>query len=82
MELPFLFDTYWALGGIASPAERRMTKLMQSSWAGLAADGTPGGTWPRYSASNERVMVIDVNTRSANVDAEDHCDFWDMFVTN
>lgn len=79
MELPFLFDTYWAFGGIATPGETRMTKMMQTSWASLAARGNPGGAWPRFSASNQRVMVIDETTKSSNVDRDDHCDFWDTF---
>jgi para-nitrobenzyl esterase len=49
------------------PADRALSEAMTSYWANFARTGDPNGkglpTWPRYDASNRRVLHLDATIR-------------------
>ncbi len=80
-ELPFVFDTVDAWGGVATPAEQKMTSALQSYWASFAGTKTPrapgAAAWPRYTTASERVLVLDQEPAAAAKPESDPCDLWD-----
>jgi carboxylesterase type B len=65
LEIPFVFDNLDAAGsdvftGPASPEMREMARTMHTAWHTFARHGNPGDNWPRYTASDRKVMRFDL----------------------
>ncbi|HUS68894.1 MAG TPA: carboxylesterase family protein [Kofleriaceae bacterium] len=58
-------------------AEVELSAAMQDAWRGLAADGTVGTGWPRYSSETDPYVVLDTPVSQDAGDGTSHCDFWD-----
>jgi para-nitrobenzyl esterase len=81
-ELPYVFDTFTAVGSNPSAAELMLSAGMQDAWGAFARDGNPGavnGTvWPAYDA-NETSIILDTTISTVDGLKDAHCDFWDQF---
>jgi para-nitrobenzyl esterase len=65
LEIPFVFDNLDAAGssmftGEASAEMRAMASTMHTAWHTFARHGNPGDNWPRYTASDRKVMRFDL----------------------
>ena len=82
-ELPYVFDSWdkFAPKLELTDEDREVTKIMHSCWVSFAETGKPNCTdapdWPRYSASEDRLMNIDsrpsveTHVRKRQLDAQD-----------
>jgi para-nitrobenzyl esterase len=77
-ELPFVFgtDPLFPLGQVGE-AGRPAAAAIQQFWTRFAATGEPGGGWPVYTADDDTLMVIDVDSAPRTGHKAAVCDFWD-----
>ncbi len=82
LELPFVFRTFGALGGTATPEALALADTIDGAWLRFAATGDPNGgglvSWPRSSPD----AAVEFNTAVSllpSVRASD-CDFYDSLV--
>jgi para-nitrobenzyl esterase len=81
-EIPYVFDTFSAVGSLPSAAETMLSQMMQDYWGNLAGDGTPGATagvaWPVYMPLVETTLVLDTPASTKTQLKSVNCDFWDQ----
>ncbi|MBN1774279.1 MAG: carboxylesterase family protein [Deltaproteobacteria bacterium] len=81
LDMFYAFGTLDQLTVTVPAGDQATIDSMQGYWTTLAADGAPGAAggpdWPRYSSTDERVVVfLDGATLSPDPRAAP-CDFWD-----
>lgn len=80
-EIQLLFDTMTRLGYEVPARERVVADAMQTSWAGMAAIGSPihEGTphWQAYDIARDNAVIFDAPLAVADGLGTAHCDFWD-----
>ena len=81
-EIPFVFGTVNGLplpGGNCSlnSTERAISSFMMDAWTSMAATGTPGAGWPRFTA-HESMGINFVGSPQAGVVDYSVCQFWDQ----
>ena len=61
--------------------EMVLSKAAMGYWSGLAAKGDPNGqgalAWPKYDASTDESLVLDLKLSTEAGLYKDDCDFWD-----
>jgi para-nitrobenzyl esterase len=81
-EIPYVFDTFAAVGSTPSATETTLSQDMEDYWGNLAAYGTPGAVsgvaWPLYMAKVESTIVFDTPIGTQLQIKADKCDFWDQ----
>jgi para-nitrobenzyl esterase len=81
-EIPYVFDTFAAVGSTPSPAEVMLAGDIEDDWGGLAANGAPGAAggvaWPAYTAAGEETLVLDAPLSTKDAIKGANCDFWDQ----
>jgi para-nitrobenzyl esterase len=84
-EVPYLFPDGKFLAA-ATPAQRRLSNRLLSSWADFARTGDPGGpglsAWPRFDNAEPVPHVQSLapdgdGIRPVDYAAEHHLDFWE-----
>jgi para-nitrobenzyl esterase len=83
-ELPFVFNSFGALGYIPTPAESALSATMEGYWVNFAAAANPNAAaaplWPSYDPTQDNAIVLD-DTISATSGIETaNCDFWDSIT--
>jgi para-nitrobenzyl esterase len=69
MELLAVFDVYGSrfgrllTAGVDARAARKVTEDVQKRWLAFADHGVPGPDWPRYTADERAVLVLDRRRR-------------------
>ena len=60
IELPYLFNTFAAMGMFPTPSNQELGAAMRGAWTSFARTGAPeiDGGWPAYQAGGE-VLVLD-----------------------
>lgn len=80
-ELQLVFDTIMRFGYAPPEREREIAEAMQTSWAAMAASGSPihAGTprWEPYHAARDNAAVFGTPIAAADGIGTSHCDFWD-----
>lgn len=80
-EVQLLFGTMRRLSGQAAENEQALADILQTSWATLAASGSPihaaTPTWTPYEVARDNAVVFDVVVATADGVGTTHCDFWD-----
>jgi para-nitrobenzyl esterase len=92
-EIPFVFGHASALEpNTPTAAETPLSAAMQGYWGRMAADGDPNGTgtgsgsgsgavaWPKYDASTEPDLVLDLHIAAETAYKKADCDFWDALL--
>lgn len=80
-EVQLLFGHIARLGYRIPESERTLVTIMQTSWANMAALGspiheaTPG--WQPYDPARDNAMIFDSPVSVADRVGNSHCDFWD-----
>ncbi|HEX5421684.1 MAG TPA: carboxylesterase family protein [Gammaproteobacteria bacterium] len=68
-ELPYVFRTLDVRGGNPLPQDAAVSDLMSRYWTNFAKTGDPNGPglpkWPAFDEANQRAMVFDGNSGSA-----------------
>jgi para-nitrobenzyl esterase len=80
-ELPLVFGTAEGVFRV-SPREEWLSRLMMDAWGRFARTGDPSGQdlpWPRYTAENDTLAVLDLQPTVARGVKAEACDFWDTF---
>jgi para-nitrobenzyl esterase len=79
-EIPFIFGNPF-LGITLGPAEQDLSRAMIGYWSRMAATGDPNGdggfAWPKYDATADSHMVLDLTLSTGTDLKKDVCDFWD-----
>lgn len=64
-----------------SDEELVLSSAIQGYWSRLAGSGDPNGkdalAWPKYDASKDETMVLDLTSKVESGVNKDICDFWD-----
>jgi para-nitrobenzyl esterase len=80
-DLAYLFDNTTALTGGPGDDGVPLAHAMESYWSrfGRTSDpnGAPDPAWPRFAATDEAHLVLDVPITEGAHLAKDDCDFWD-----
>jgi para-nitrobenzyl esterase len=81
-EIPFVFGNHTQLLAMSpTEAEKPLLQSMQGYWGRMAATGDPNGdgafTWPKYDASTDEHVVLDLTTSKGSGLKKTDCDFWD-----
>jgi para-nitrobenzyl esterase len=79
-ELPFVFGV---VDGLPPPdgncslnaAERRMSSFMMDAWTSMAATGSPGASWPKFTAQESKGINFGSSAEAGVVDYSP-CEFW------
>ena len=71
IELPYLFNTFAAMGMFPTPSNKSLGAAMRGAWTSFARTGTPqiDGGWPAYQDGGE-ILVLDDSW--GLIHAEDH----------
>lgn len=80
-ELPLVFGTAEGVFRV-SPREEPLSHLMMDAWGRFARTGDPSGpdlAWPRYTAENDTLAVLDLQPTLARGVKAEACAFWDAF---
>lgn len=69
--------------GIAlAPSERPLSHTVMDAWGRFARTGDPSGpglVWPRYTADNDQLLLLDTVPTVASTGKREICAFWDQF---
>jgi para-nitrobenzyl esterase len=80
-EIPFLFGIDEFPLGKVGPDGVPLSDAMMRYWTRFATTGDPDGgddvAWPRYDASTDRHLVLDLPVRADSGHRKTQCDFWD-----
>jgi para-nitrobenzyl esterase len=80
-EIHLLFGTIRQLDDEASENEQKLAEIMQTSWVGFAATGSPihaaTPTWTPYDVARDNAVVFDAALAAADGVGTAHCDTWD-----
>jgi para-nitrobenzyl esterase len=80
-EIQLLFDTMTRFGYKPPARERVVADAMQTSWAAIAAFGSPihEGTpfWAPYEVARDNAVLFDAPLAALDGVGTSHCDFWD-----
>jgi para-nitrobenzyl esterase len=80
-EIQLLFDTMMRVGYKPSARERVVADALQTSWAAMAAVGSPIHAdtpfWQPYQVSRDNAVLFDAPLASLDGVGTSHCDFWD-----
>jgi para-nitrobenzyl esterase len=83
-ELPFVFGTFSKALYFPTSKETALSHAMQEYWRGLADSGSPTAagapSWPRYSPTDESLIVLDDQIKTQKGIKSALCDFWDTIV--
>lgn len=83
-ELPFVFGNPLKPEAPLKPGDLPVVKQVMAYWGSMAKHGDPGAVgqleWPRYTATNETQLVIDVTTSTESAFKKGKCDFWDRLA--
>jgi para-nitrobenzyl esterase len=67
-EVPFVFNTLnarWGAPAEATPAEKELSRIMNSYWVNFAKTGNPNGTgipnWPLYNNRNQNILDVELD---------------------
>jgi carboxylesterase type B len=78
IELPYLFGTFpkrWQL----AQADQQLARTMRRYWVSFARSGSPNAgslpDWPRYTAAEDRHLILDEPIGSGKHLRKRHCDF-------
>lgn len=75
-EIPFIFHTQ----GSFTAQEEALSQQMMGFWARFAAAGDPnkaGSTlWPKYTASTDSHLLLDLTVKAGSGLKKSQCDFW------
>lgn len=76
-ELPYVFDSWSALGVTPSNDEKVLTQTIMGYWGSLAASGAPSGAvaWSPFS-ENENYLLL-LNPPVGQIHPFPSCSFWD-----
>jgi para-nitrobenzyl esterase len=78
-EVQYLFDlSNTPYPGALSAAQQKLATDMKEHWTTFARTGTPGGQWPRFTRSGQRMMSLTPAGPEVETDyaAEHRCAFW------
>ena len=68
--------------GTPTTDEAPLLATMQGYWGRMAKAGDPNGggavTWPKYDATTETDLVLDLKVSTEQAYKKSDCDFWDM----
>ena len=82
-EIQFIFGGEF-LGKALAPEEKPLESTMRGYWTRFARAGDPNGggatAWPRYDASTDPYIRLDLQTSTGMALKKDLCDFWDAQV--
>jgi carboxylesterase type B len=82
-EIPFVFHVLAAAEDsmhLHGPAEVTLSTQMVQLWSSFAASGVPsapGIAWPRYNASLDQALILDLQVSTASHLHMPQCNFWD-----
>ena len=80
-EMPYVFGTFGAVLYNPTAAELTLSQQIQTSWANLAATGTPNGTgpalWTQYNPTADNILRLDTPLSNTSNLEDSECDFWD-----
>ncbi len=78
-ELPYVFaGPVQSSGPITfTPAEEELVDLVTKAWTRFAAQGSPGGGWPRHSAKGRKHRILDTPAGIGRHLGAEACDFWE-----
>lgn len=84
-EIPFVFGHASQLEpNTPTDAEAPLSKAMQGYWGRMATAGDPNGdgavSWPKYDATTEPDLVLDLTVSTETAFKKADCDFWDGLV--
>ncbi|HEY6787363.1 MAG TPA: carboxylesterase family protein [Trebonia sp.] len=78
-EIQYLFDlSNTAFPGVLSGSQQDLARDMKRYWTNFATVGTPAAGWPKYAATNQRVLSLVPPRPQLETDysAEHNCSFW------
>lgn len=82
-ELPYLFHTPLEFVTI-KPHEEDFSAQLQGYWARFAQSGDPTGPrsvpWPRYDATTDSILKLDLRIEPVSNLRKQSCDFWDTLI--
>jgi para-nitrobenzyl esterase len=80
-ELPFVFGNPLQPQAPLAPEDLPVAKQVMAYWGSMATHGDPNAAgqpaWPRYDATNETQLVIDVTASTESAFKKAKCNFWD-----
>ena len=78
-ELPYLFgQTAVPRPGGLSATQQQLAAAMKQDWTNLAKTGIPAATWPRFTATSQRMLSLVPPAPQVETDfaAQHRCAFW------
>jgi carboxylesterase type B len=78
-EIPYVFNTAWAIDQTFLPAEETLSQTVGGYWASFAKSQSPGNAWPLFTP-NQTYMLLNEKSSIANDPpnvAIANCTLWD-----
>ena len=78
-ELPYVFNTAWALGKKFETEEEKLSQTIGGLWASFAKSQSPGSAWPLFNPNKSYQVWRDFSSSIENdpLNAIANCTLWD-----
>jgi para-nitrobenzyl esterase len=80
-ELPYVFSNPLQPQAPLTPEDLSVAKQVMAYWGSMATQGDPNAAgrfaWPRYDATQETQLVLDLTLSTESAFKKAKCDFWD-----